>query len=97
MTWDLKRSRHARGYGRRWELLRAHVLATEPLCRLCCAKGRVTPATAVDHVIPLSEGGSDDPSNLQPICESCHAAKSAADRGARLRPRIGVDGWPVDE
>ncbi|MDT3680298.1 MAG: HNH endonuclease signature motif containing protein [Burkholderiaceae bacterium] len=97
MTWDHKRSRHARGYGRRWELLRVQILSTEPLCRPCSAKGRVTAATAVDHIVPKAKGGRDDPSNLQPICDSCHAAKSAADRGATLRPRIGVDGWRVDE
>jgi len=94
VTWDHKRNRHARGYGTAWDRLRAEVLSAEPLCRVCMAKGRVTAAVAVDHIVPRAKGGGDDWANLQPICESCHLAKSAADRGAKLRPRINVDGWP---
>ena len=30
----------------------------------------------LDHVVPLCEGGSDDPDNLQVLCACCHAAKS---------------------
>lgn len=36
----------------RWQRLRAHQLAHEPLCRACRAEGRVTPATVCDHVTP---------------------------------------------
>ena len=41
-------------------------------------------AVQVDHVTPLAEGGSDDVANLQALCASCHAMKSAAE--ARWRP-----------
>lgn len=30
----------------------------------------------LDHIVPLCEGGSDDPDNLQVLCACCHAAKS---------------------
>jgi 5-methylcytosine-specific restriction enzyme A len=33
--------------------------------------------TTVDHTIPVSEGGSDDPSNLQAICAACDSKKSS--------------------
>jgi hypothetical protein len=36
----------------RWQLLRAHQLAHEPLCRLCLAEDWITPATVCDHVEP---------------------------------------------
>jgi len=66
-----------RGYDRRWRWLRQHVLLREPLCRACAALGRVTPATEVDHIIPIRAGGARlDVSNLASICKSCHSAKT---------------------
>lgn len=34
----------------------------------------------IDHIIPKSKGGTDDPENLRLACGSCNAAKK--DRGA---------------
>jgi 5-methylcytosine-specific restriction protein A len=67
--------------GRPWRRLRSAILDTEPLCRPCSAMGRVTVATEVDHVLPRSEGGTDDQANLQPICHPCHVAKTVARTG----------------
>jgi 5-methylcytosine-specific restriction endonuclease McrA len=33
----------------------------------------------VDHVVPLSEGGADKPSNMELLSKSAHAAKTAAE------------------
>ena len=68
---------HRRVSGRdpRWSKLRAAVLAVEPLCRRC---GDM--AVEVDHITPLADGGAElDPANCQPLCRSCHTAKSAAE------------------
>lgn len=40
-------------------------------CVVCETEG----ASTVDHVIPVSRGGDDDPSNLQLLCRSCNSRK----------------------
>lgn len=42
------------------------------MCLACKAEG--IPLT-VDHIIPLSKGGPNDISNLQPLCGSCNTSK----------------------
>lgn len=34
------------------------------------------PADTIDHVIPRSKGGTDDPDNLVPACRDCNSRKS---------------------
>ncbi|SEO37600.1 HNH endonuclease [Nitrosospira multiformis] len=41
------------------------------VCQSCGRLGRV-----VDHIVPLWAGGSDDESNKQLLCDSCHDAKT---------------------
>jgi len=36
----------------------------------------------VDHIIPLSQGGTDDPSNMQLLTIEQHARKTARERGS---------------
>lgn len=78
---DKKRgNRHERGYGTAWTKLREFVLKRdEGLCKPCKAAGRVTLASEVDHRIPKAEGGTDDESNLQAICRTCHLDKTQAE------------------
>jgi 5-methylcytosine-specific restriction enzyme A len=75
---------------------RTRILNDEPLCRHCQAKGRVTAATEIDHIVPLSKGGSNDDSNQQPLCKTCHKIKTAKDSGKTYRPMIGIDGYPIE-
>lgn len=44
-------------------------------CRYC---GRTSPAVVleVDHIVPICEGGSDDPINLAASCWECNHGKS---------------------
>ena len=95
-AWDHGgKSRHKRGYGRQHVKLRAELLAREPLCRHCKAKGRVTVATIADHITPIAEGGAvHDIANMQPLCHDCHTDKTLRDQGKRVKHRIGLDGWP---
>lgn len=67
-------SAHKRGYGARWQRTRTRVLRSHPDCDLC---GR--PATQVHHIDgqgPNSPNGHN-PSNLQPLCHSCHSRITA--------------------
>lgn len=90
-------SLHLRITGRRWTETRALLLAVEPLCRMCKAKGLVTLAEEIDHVVPLHKYQGDDPhapENLQPLCKPCHQDKTVQDVGYKTRTRIRIDGWP---
>ena len=99
--WWGRGSRHERGYGRQWELLRAATLERDKhLCQPCLREGKLTPAREVDHIVPKFEGGADDLSNTQAICRPCHQAKPQAEaaraQGRKPRPTIGEDGWPIE-
>jgi 5-methylcytosine-specific restriction enzyme A len=64
-----------------WRRKRAIILRTEPLCRICRKSNTLTTATVVDHIIPIRQGGAKlDPSNLQPLCVTCHNSKTAKER-----------------
>jgi 5-methylcytosine-specific restriction enzyme A len=68
-----------RGYGPRWRRARAAFLARHPLCAACRAKGRVVPATVVDHLVP-HRGNPErfwNEANWQGLCKPCHDRKTA--------------------
>lgn len=70
-------TRKQRGYGWEWDQRRARILKSEPLCRQCRKDGRAVVATTVDHIVPKHKGGGDEDTNLQPLCNPCHKAKTA--------------------
>lgn len=44
----------------------------------------------VDHIVPLFEGGTDDPTNLRVACSVCHGEKSTAER---IRAKKRSQSW----
>jgi hypothetical protein len=38
----------------------------------------------IDHILPVSKGGSDDPSNLRTLCKDCNRGKGAKCDGPPL-------------
>lgn len=52
-------------------------------CRYCGAKAPEVPLT-VDHVIPQTLGGSDDPNNLVTACQPCNSGKSSVPADAAI-------------
>jgi hypothetical protein len=66
-----------------WYRLRFQILKRDNFtCRYC---GQYAPNVIleVDHVIPVCEGGTDDPDNLVTACMACNQGKEG------LRPRPG--------
>jgi 5-methylcytosine-specific restriction protein A len=78
-----------RGYDANWRKIRLAHLRREPTCRFCAARGLVSAATDVDHVVALADGGTHADSNLRSLCHSCHSARTARDQafGHRHRAR----------
>ncbi|MFB9714034.1 HNH endonuclease [Arthrobacter methylotrophus] len=52
--------------------LRDAVLAEDVLCLWC----REAPSTTIDHVRPISRGGTSHPLNLVGACDPCNSAKA---------------------
>lgn len=71
-------SSSSRGYDYAWQKLRERFLITHFYCVHCAARGVMTAATDVHHVVARRDGGSDDDSNLLALCHACHSRVTAA-------------------
>jgi 5-methylcytosine-specific restriction endonuclease McrA len=63
-----------------WIANRRVVLTREPNCRVCGE-----PATVVDHITPLRDGGTHDLANLRPLCKPDHDRHTANQMHARRK------------
>lgn len=87
-------SRHERGYGTAWEKLRAVIMLRDMyLCKPCGDSGRLTPAHAVDHIVPKAALGTDESDNLQAICKECHKRKTAVEAAMQGGPAASEPKW----
>lgn len=62
--------------GRKLQQARQRLFAEQPLCVLCLQQGRYALATIRDHIVPLAEGGVDDDTNVQGLCNDCSDTKT---------------------
>ena len=91
-------SARARGYDSKWEKARAAYLAEHPLCVMCEARGRVEPATVVDHII-AHQGDLKlfwDRKNWQGLCDHDHNSRKQQLERRGYSTEVGADGWPTD-
>jgi len=59
-------------------------------CRYCGVSAPDAVLT-VDHVVPVSLGGSDDPSNLVAACKDCNSGKSSTSPSASTVAQVSED------
>lgn len=74
--------------GAKWRKLRAMVLAERPLCAHCFERGRIVPATEVDHAD--EDPSNNERSNLVSLCHACHSTKTMRVRNGSA-PVYGCD------
>jgi hypothetical protein len=62
-----------------------------PLCVVCQA-----PATDVDHIQPIADGGEPwDMANMQALCHSHHSEKTRLEKAGASWEGTGADGYPI--
>ena len=91
--WIPKKPQHMREVdnasfynSKRWRALRNYFIQKHPLCAQCKRDGIITGAQMVDHIKPITMGGSSvDQKNLQTLCNSCHAKKSGRESAEKRR------------
>ena len=60
-----------------WAKIRAFILERDAgICHGCGGE-----ADTVDHIVPHSKGGGNNPGNLRAMCRSCNSAKGDAIEG----------------
>lgn len=64
-----------RGYNAEYQKNRKILLSEKKFCEIC----RERIADSVDHIVPLSFGGTNNLSNLRPTCLTCN--KKLGNRG----------------
>ena len=69
-------------YGQAWRLIRKKYVEVHPFCERCLENGIIIPVEEVHHRKPLTEGGTNDFSNLISLCKPCHS-RIHAERGDR--------------
>lgn len=80
-----------------WKRRRLAQLSAKPLCERCQAKGRITPATVVDHIAPHhgDEALFFDAENLQSLCDMHHNSWKQRLERRGYDTELGDDGWPI--
>ena len=65
--------------------------------RRCYICGAVGVDLEKDHIIPVTEGGSNEAGNCAPICKPCHKTKSTRERVRAYRKRQAKGKRPAEK
>ena len=81
------------------------IIARDPFCHYCGEELVTTGSpyqdlyATVDHIIPKSRGGSDEPDNLVPACRRCNITMN--DKRPKREPGVPMDeprrGWADEQ
>lgn len=87
-----------RGYGSRWQKARATYLREHPLCVDHQQRGRIVPATVVDHKVPHrgDQALFWDSSNWQSLCKQCHDSHKQRQERGGVDVGCDLSGVPLD-
>lgn len=97
--YDQRRgNRHQRGYTNKWDKAAKAYLASHPWCALCEKAGKRTEATCVDHIEPHKQDMRKfwNSQNWQPLCDSCHSAKTRSEMTGSAIGGCDANGIPID-
>lgn len=73
-SFDMVNTNRSRGGS--WSRLAKQLKAITPYCKQC---GNIVGLEA-DHIVPLHRGGTNAISNIQILCQQCHANKTSQDQ-----------------
>jgi len=82
-----------------WRKGRLLFLAQNPLCQRCQARGEITAANVVNHIVP-HKGDLVlffASSNWEATCKPCHDRDIQSEERTGYSKAIGPDGWPTDD
>lgn len=68
-----RRTRERAGTGWRWQEMRRAIIDRDGGCVMV---GEHAGPLRVDHIVPLADGGTSEPTNLQVLCYAHHRAKT---------------------
>jgi 5-methylcytosine-specific restriction protein A len=80
-AWQNRPKANQDRYGGNWPQLVQQILRRDRWCTLRFP-GCERSSTQVDHIRSVSEGGTNDPTNLRGVCKRCHARRTGQ-QGAR--------------
>lgn len=80
---DTKAGATPRIRGGKWARTRERVALAHGMRCVECGCVWVPSRDQIDHEVPLEQGGSNEDSNLRPLCDECHKAKTAREASIR--------------
>lgn len=76
-----------------WRMLRDYILHRDKMTCLRCDKKFSAKKLSVHHLVPRSEGGSDDGTNLVTLCNKCHDIVEIDGYRTATEIVASYDGW----